>query len=452
MVVLEVKKVLQEFIIAIGIMAIGFILRFLMFNTYKYPVDIDPYMFLRDIKSGIVDNSFMLQAGHVFGTTGIVYFMMVISILCIGIFYWLCRLWMKRSYAIISSIFFALSPLLFINTKFWFIDKNIPTLFMILTILLIMTLFKSWQRILLLILSFGVFYFVWEGWVYLAVVILIYYLIESIINRTKFMYFNISATVILISILIYLYNGILYTLINPVEKILTSELNPIWNLEPFAEMLIMIFVFILVFTKLRIDKKDKTKLNQYLFLYIGFIVTLFSFVYIFRMNILFIPFLYLWFGIVLEELEYDFWKKIMFVIMIGLFIFGTSWKVYYQQPIMNDAIKESIDYINTLPTDCIAGVWSLGHIYQYYTDKNVLFKATSFGYDKQLDYFVYGNSTTSCSIILSGDDMKALNFMTKYIKGNEINITNFKVMNRNPDKVFKHKGVMNYYIWNSGVN
>ena len=152
----------------------------------------------------------------------------------------------------------------------------------------------------------------------------------------------------------------------------------------------------------------------------------------------------------LEELDYNTWKKILFICIIGLFIFGTSWKIYYQQPIMNDAIKQSIEYIDTLPTKCIAGVWSLGHIYQYYTTKEVLFKATSSDYNKQLDYFVYGNESTDCSIILSDDDMKALLYMNKYMTKNDKNISTFKVVTEKPDKVFKYNNVMNYYIWNNG--
>ena len=79
-----------------------------------------------------------------------------------------------------------------------------------------------------------------------------------------------------------------------------------------------------------------------MFIYLGFVVFLFSTVWVFRLNIFLMPFLYLWFGIMLYELDYSWLKKSYFIFVLGLFVFGMSVNIYLANPIVNDDFVEAL--------------------------------------------------------------------------------------------------------------
>ena len=113
--------------------------------------------------------------------------------------------------------------------------------------------------------------------------------------------------------------------------------------------------------------------------------------------------------------------------------------------VMNDTIKDTMDYVNTLPNDCIVSMWSYGHIYQYYTDKKVLFRASSHTYKEQLDYLVYGNKTSDCVYIWNSLDIKGFDYMVKYGNVPFINTSDYYINKITPDKVFNNSKEI-YYV------
>ena len=427
----KIKEISLDLILSIILVSIGFALRYFVYTFYKYPMDIDTYYFLRIIRDHIPGTSFMFTVNEV------MIFYMVISLLSIFFFYQMCRLYTLRFSSFVATLFFALSPLLFFNNKFSFIDKNAPSILMIIFFLTTFKVYKGMARVLLVTGILFMFAWIWEGWVYLIPIIIIYLIIYLMYNKIKYgNHLIILCLLGITGIVVYYFNRIL-VLINNRDRMLISELNPIWNVGVFAEYLIIVLVFLYVFTKIRIDKVDKNKINEYLFLYVFFIITFFSMCFMFRLNIFLLPILYLWFAIMIEDMEYKTWIKVIVLIFIGLFVFGTSWKIYMQPPLMNDGIKDAMDYINTLPTDCVIGVWSLGHIYQYYTNKTVMYKATAAGYNEQIDYLIRGN-TTNCTLIYSEEDIKALEYMMKYDKIN-ISKENYYISKDLPKKLFSYR-------------
>lgn len=431
------------------LMLVTTVVRMVVFTGQKYFMNIDTYAYLSFISSGINKNiEFMRFAGSYLGITGMLFFLMSISILTTGLFYILVRRYVKDLNAsFIASFMFAVSPMVFFNNQFGIIDKNVLTLFMIILIMLLMTIKNNTKRIIALIPAFSFFAYVWHGWYGMLVLVFIYYVIDGIIAKNKLSWFVGFIGIVIGMIFGYdKFKGITI----PSDWHLISELNPIWNIGLLSEYLIIVIVWILMFTMIRTTKHDIVSVRKYLFLYVGTIVMFFYMCFIFRINIFFWGFLYLWVGIFYEKLEYAWKYKYLSAILIVLFVMLTSTNMYFREPVMNDGIMETVNYINTLNTTCIINVWSLGHIYDYYTDKEVYFKASAGTFKNQLDIMVWHNINTydKCTIVWSDTDVDALAFMIAYLK-NDTKREDYYINKIDYDWNTSYHNI-SYYVFNGG--
>jgi len=73
--------------------------------------------------------------------------------------------------------------------------------------------------------------------------------------------------------------------------------------------------------------------------------------------------------------------------------------------INSQELRMSIGSANSYPCDCIITDWGIGHIVDYYSDKNVVLKGHPNNLKRFTDAVVYGN--TECCIIYN-EDMKYL--------------------------------------------
>jgi len=426
------------------IMFVGFLLRYFIYIKQKYIMNIDSYAYLYRIKeiANWKGREFLIDIGKLLGENGFIIFLMVVSILSLGLFYILCRRYTTKTASLIAGILFAISPLVFFNNQFGITDKNVPTIFMIILCMLLYSIKNRIIRFITLIPALLFFRYVWSGWYAMFILIFAGFAFESILRK------ELRMTLVygIISVIGFILGWCrFYSLVEPVNRHLISELSPIWNLPPFAEYIVIIIVWILMFTKLRLEKKNTEKLIKYVFLYIGLILTFFYMCFVFRINIYFIIFLYLWVAILLDDLKYRWMIKSLYVIGIFSLIIFLSVNIYMREPEMNDGLKEVMDYVNNLEYDCIVGLWDMGHIYQYYApDKNVYYSASANNYKEQLEYMVYGNKSTNCIIIYSDEDLDALNYMLVFENEN-ISKEEYWVSKKEPIFTSSYKD-NNYYV------
>jgi len=403
---------LKDLLLALVVTIIGFSIRLAIRSSQKYYMNLDGYTYLNVAKTGILRNEPVLL-NWMAKYFGIFYTDMVLwgfTCLTFILFYYLCRRYTSKFSSFLASLFFAVSPLVFFNNQFGLFDKNVYSLFMI--VLIMMFMFrkvdksKTITNVSILFCAF-LFSYMWQGFWCIIVVYVFYLLIQSMVlkklDHTSYLY-------VIVGLLLYAGFGSFKGIARFGSGYLTTELSPIYYVGLFSEYLIMVLVYIFLFTKLRLEKKDKNKLLEYLPLYVGFVIAFFAMVATFRMNILFLPFLYLGFAVMFNEFDYKwYWKTFVYLLLIS-FVVLTSMDIYLREPIMNDDLKEAIDMVNSQPTDCIVGLWDKGYIYEYYSDKDVLFKASDGSWKAQLDYFVFGKEH-NCSTIYSETDLEAIRWM-----------------------------------------
>jgi len=421
---------IDTFLVAIT-MGIGLLIRYYTFLNARYFPDIDVYYFLKGIRDGNASNEFMFVVGRFLGQDWMLSLFMGISIASIFLFYLLCRRYTGKISSFIATLFFSISPLVFMNNKFGMIDKSVPVIFMIILCLLIMSYFKGILQVILITLSLALFGWIWTGFYAMMFLVAWYYLINGLKHQDRFA----IAYATTLAIIIFVFGFVkLNALINITQSYLISELNPIWNIGIFAEYLIMILVFVFAFTKFRLDKADKKPFDKYWLVFFGFAIFFFAICITFRMHIFFMPLLYLWLAIILDELDYKWIYKILVLFFIISFVILTSWRIYLAEPVMNDGIRDAMEYVNTQSSDCLIGVWGLGHIYQYYTNKTVLYKAQAGKYNEQIQYLVDGKETP-CTIIYSKEDIKALKYMLTF-NNNNTRVDEYWISKQIPNKVF----------------
>ena len=413
-----------EILLVFLVTFVAFAIRYMVKRSQDFLMNVDSYYYVGRIQDGIYELRFMEHFGYVFGLEGLLTMLMYISILTVPIFYYACRQYTSYTGSFIGALGFALSPLIFFNNQFGILDKNVPTLFMIVAIIAVFGRFKKdVYRIIILIPLLLLFAFIWNGVIGIIALIAIYYFIESLIKKQYIL------TILYTSFGLICMAWNLKVFINMSDYFnirFISELNPIWNIGIFWEYIIIVILWILVLTKLRLEKYDKEKLLKYLFLYIGFIVMFFGMCFVFRMNIFFLPFLYIWLAIIFDDLEYKDIYKFITIGCIFLIISILSLGLYIRDPVMNKDILDAMEYINTLnETNCVIGSWGKGMIYDAYTDKKVPFRGSADGFNTEILYMVEGNNTT-CVIIWDNQTIAALNYVLIYT-GKDINTSEYYI-------------------------
>lgn len=394
---------------------IGFLLR--LFFYKKYPLDADSFLYLRNARDHFASNSYLYVLGN-WGEKGIVLWLCAFSILAIILFYILCTSYTNSKNSLIASILFAVSPIIFLNTYFGIIDKNVISIVVFLTILLGSRIEKKLNKYLCWTAGMLLFYVVWEGWLIVFTFLVIYIMYEN--KDKKWIFLSIIPFMIVLFFKMRtLYN---YVFHEP-DGHFINELHPIWSVFPYIEYILIVFVYLIIILLIRHSKKEA--MNTYSFEILSFFYFIVGMILVFRISILTMPVIFLWTAIIMGNSEdqriYYFIAGIFFLIVIG------SMNLYNMQPMNDDGLMKAIEYTNIQKTNCLIGLWDKGYIYQYYSNKSVFFSAVPDNYKLQIDYLGNGNKT-DCSVIVSNRDYKALSYMTKY---DNLNITSWKTESMN---------------------
>lgn len=394
------------------VVIIGTILRFLF--SKPFPLDGDGFLFMDLAKQHIIGSDLITWLGYFLGSNLLILFLSILAIINIVLFYILCRQYLESLYSFIASLFFTISPLVFLNSYFGMVDKNILSIFMILIILLITKLTKDryvLQSILIFFLL-GIFSFVWTGWIYLAFIYFLYYTYVCFKSENKNIRY-VSFFFILCIIILFIFIGwdITKYFTSSPDKSFIRELQPIWMILPYSEYVIFIFTYLLIIVAIKELKKEFFR--HYGFELFFLFITVIGMIFVFRISLYAVIGFYLFWGIMLNMLEWKDKIKIICALVIFTFIILTSFNMYNLPSLYDPALKEAIDYTNIQNTDCIVGMWDKGTIYEYFSNKTALYKGYAAKYEEYLDY-ISGNKDTNCSIIYSNYDRISINIMLKH--------------------------------------
>ena len=401
-----IKKMNKDIknLIIITIIAIGLRLLFLT----KFPVGVDSFFFLEVARDCSKTGLLIYNLGCVLGEYGLTVFLAAISILTILLFYALCRTKLGESSSFYASILFALSPLIFSHTRFNMIDKDPMALFLIICLLIIFFCkIHEWLKLVLLLSVTYVFRYTWDGWIFMFFLVLILFIIKYIKEKQYYLFaFSLGVFVT------YIYLEFFQLFKATEQYILPSSVSykPLITETYTALQVGFLIEYILIAI---VGLYLLYKLKDHLELATAFGISLVFFFITFRFNIFFVPVLYLAYGVMIDninikEVKY---KYIITIVSAFLILIG-GFGILIHPSIMSEKMYPVFDYINKQPTDCLINVWDKGHLYNYYTNKTVLFKASSYNYQEQIKYLVDGKAT-NCTIVFSNEDIAKLN---KFVK------------------------------------
>jgi len=391
---------------------------------------IDSFAYLNVAKTGILqDYTFLSVSTKYLGVSITHQILIILTCFSFGILYLCCRKIANKNNSIIATLMYMFSPLVFFNTSIGVYDKNPLTLFMIICIIFCVLYFRRRLLIISLIILMILFCFMWQGAIAMWLLLSFFFFIESFDLPESF-----TRSVIIrglgMSLILIIFATILkgYKIIQ--DKFLIMEARNILQVGFSMEYLFFLLCFILIIATINLEIRSKR------FIAINLILTFLAFVFIFRFNIFFLPFFYIAMAFLLQSSKLDF--KIIFVsFFILVVIFSPA--QYLREPKTNKAIRDMMDYVNEQNHSCIINDWGMGHIYQYYTNKTVKYKAHPTDIQDQIRYMVYGKPT-ECLIIASTRDYQSLNIVIEHL--DMINITPWYIQheyNQSPKWVYANR-------------
>ena len=407
-------------------------------QTSKY-TNIDSYAYLNVYETGeYFDNtalSFSLKNNGLLMTRIFIGYMIIVSIL---IFYIICRKFSSHNISLLCTSMFSLSPMMLEHLNFTILDKNPFVIFF--TLLLLGCIF---YRLYFYGFISSIFLFwSWQGSIYIFIVLLIvmslYFLYKEYYCYTLITYFTIFSGMMLY------YDKLVFITSNfSPEKELINQTRNIFHIAPKFELLLLILMFIIIFVYFVDDEIfnyhfKNISFNNFL-LFGCFIISFLGFAYMYRLNFLFVIFLYIMLSLFLEH-----YRDLVIPFIIGfIIIMGLSYGSYYPRELYSNNLIEAVNYADSTAElygyDCIVSNWGYGHIYQYLSNKTVLYRGHPTDIGGMFDYLVYGNKT-DCVLIYTDEDIKYLMYVSDVM---DYNITDIQILTT-PNKSFKSK--TNYYV------
>lgn len=311
--------------------------------------------------------------------------------------YLIARHYLNRKESLIAQALFSFSALVFLNTQFFMYDKNILSLYFIMTIYY--SIIKKWN--IAAFLSIIVFSLVWKGSIIMFIIFILYSILYfKKLYQRLFLFFSL----ILLSI-----TGISYFPILNNTKSLIQETMFLWQTYLYPEYIIIfaVIMFILLYHAVKKFNTGKFFDNKDDYFLIGyFIVFSIMTIYMFRFIIFLLPVMYIVYILYARKLYFSYyWIAAVCAVLLII----ASFNVYTSPSTANDAMVAAVLYANRYETDCLIGDWGKGHIYQFYSNKNVLYKGSAGHVKEQIDYMLRGNET-DCVLIWEDRDI----ITTKY--------------------------------------
>jgi len=298
-----------------------------------------------------------------------------------------------------TMILFSFSPFVYMAYNWALVERNIILMFLV-----FVSLYASRQKLAKnIILQSAVligFYYSWSLW-FLWLVFIVSYAMREIVKsgiiKLNYKIMSLSVYILIIGAVLIAKRNLIMEILSLQDHII--ELSPILKLY-FPEIIFMAVVMIIILVEHYFDKIDYGSYEMTGLELFGMMFALFL-----RNYVLFVPFFYVVAG---KMFNLDNKNHLSVLMPIAGIAFVCSMPIYMAPSFNTPEIHEVVKYANAVNESCIAPFWSYGHIVSYYTNKDVIFKASPpADPEPMLDYFVYGNNT-ECVMVFSRNDIKVM--------------------------------------------
>ena len=376
-----------------------------------FPIGADSFHFLNNANTKFYSGEFLYDISQIMNPITLTIVVFCIGLFIIPLFYAFCRRWIGKPYATLSTVFLIISPLFFYQTQYNWVDKNnICFIFIIIAYWITFyktdTLKNEIVRIIVLGLWCLIFNYFWAGFILLPIICYIILLVKYLKEKNKILSGTIIGLGVLLIILKYkVITGLIAFFTMVPEKFFISEL-----VSPLA-MPIKFEYFILFGLIFALFKPYLVKKYKYLFLL--YLMTLMGFIVGYRLSIFFIPIAYLWVGILLSS--YKPIKACIIAIPIIILVLITGQGMYNATQDMSKDMLPIFEHINNDPRHCLISVWDKGYMFEYYTNKQIQFKASGAEYQLNYQYFL-NNTPSDCIKVFTDKDIDKFIVMMRYDK------------------------------------
>jgi len=376
----------------------------------KWPVGADTFHFLKSCVDHTGSGLFIYDICNFVNVIGLKWIMFIIGLLIIPLFYLFARMILQhRLFANYTTMLLIVTPTFFFWTQWNFIDKNIPAFFWLIVIYMIVLsrdLKEKWQIPLLFIACAGLIY-AWDGGWFGCLLGLVIMIIKY---WKKYKYyillFGIITLILFSQKFIHLVKFIFST-----ERFLIAEMmSPLLLPLTFERILFLLSPLILIFIS-----EIRLRYNKHLILL--FLINYMAYIINYRFFIHIIPLFLVLLGLTLTIKSHKYGQKKIANIFLVLMITQLSFAIpaMHHKGEMSDSMVPIFEFINELPNECLVSVWDKGHMFHYYTNKQIMYKASAGRYKEQLDIFINGKDT-DCIIVFNQDDLESIETMAKYDK------------------------------------
>ena len=411
-----------KFIILLMLCISAIIIRFITSHNFK--ANIDSYFYAR---FEFIGQPFDFLS-YCISYLGITITACIIIIFFIGsIIFILFILKCDMIHALFCLGIFLFMPLSFINTRFTF-DKNIIVMFLL--IWFCYSLIERKHIISIIIILFTMF--IWKGFP-MMVFILLYcllwdYFIENIPDKINLLIIFICCVIFLLMIKTFIVGFLILT--SFMQGIALNKF--ILETQSFLQygffpeiLLIMVIIYDFIRSYSYVQK------SQLKFLLLTIILFCCS-LYAFRLWIFVIPFL------IYSCSKITYAKSFLYVVILISALFYIP--AYNYVPYDDNNIQNAMSYINRQNTSCIINDWGQGHIYQYYTNKNVYYKGHPSNYKDAIN-ILWNGKNTECSIIWKDRDIITMSGFSNYT---DIQLNDIPYVMQVENKKFY--GDIDYYV------
>ena len=296
--------------------------------------------------------------------------------------------------------FLVVSPITFVYTYIGNLDRGMLELFLF-TLIIYLNI-KNWRITSIIVTLIG-YFFVWPGFLIITMILLSAEFIYQVVLKKKYFYGILGLP---LSYLIVTFFP-KYSVYMSENMSIIAELQPLWHGGLIIELLFYFFILAAIAGNLR-DLKER----KYFILSAWFCSSFIAAIFIQRMFVLTLIPMFILLGISLAKIKETKKGTYIAIGLMAFFVFA-SLPVYTYKSYNVNEITEVMEYIDTLPTTCILSMWDSGHLYNYYSNKTILYEASPpKNMDQIYNYLVYGtynNKLAECTILLCKRDIKGLN-------------------------------------------
>ena len=369
----------------------------------KFPIGYDSTHFLKVARDCSLNGRFLYDIGCIIGDKALPLFIFISSLLIPVIFYYICRSYCSQNSSLLATILISISPFMFYQTQYNFIDKNVfEIIFILINYYNLLCEKNIYKSMLISLITLSIFFYVWEGAILLFALISKLYLLRLIIEKKYLTAMALWGAIGLFILIEFnkIIEYIIYFLHSQDKTIISEMISPLF-LGFKLEYLLFIFIFLMLLYEIPNILKILS------------VTSLLMFLVAYRLNIFLIPIIYISIALFIDKFRL---KGIGLVFIIFLLISGTA--TYTSKTFIDDDYLIAMKYLNDSNKNCIISLWQNGHALKYYTDKEVYYYATSENLEGQLGVLVY-EGKTDCSIFFTKKDLDSLKYIVPKISVND---------------------------------